>query len=306
MKQLARSAIRSMMFRAPWGVREAFFQACVDRIGPDEVYSRFMDKLKIVEVSATGDRGVVTSLRDDRVVLPEYAKHGTFAETVTSAFVAFFAAGGGTYIDVGANIGLMTIPIARNPRVRCLAFEPEPRNFDLLKRNVSRNAGQASVEFHQVALFHTRGSMSLAIDDANIGDHRLTLGGVPGRRSVEIPAVPLDDFLDRIDGPLAIKVDTQGAEPSVIAGGRQVIARAGLLAMEFCPYLMHQLGGDPNIVIDMLASFDRVAIMAGGIAEAPRYLRPDEAQAALRNKLATATDSDGDYVDILAARDVHA
>ena len=113
----------------------------------------------------------------------------------------------------------------------------------------------------------------------------------------------MDDYLPQVEGKLAIKIDTQGAEPFVVAGGQQVLARAGLVAMEFCPFLMRQLGGDPKVVIDVLSGFDRVAVMSGGVAETPRFIAPSAAQAILREKIKTATDSDGDYLDILAARD---
>lgn len=302
MKQVARTAIRHLVFRAPWGVREALLDACLDRVGIWEVASRLLPKLKVVEIGAAGDSGVVTSAWNDRFVLREYAATGTFAQTVTLALVNFFGSGGGTYMDIGANIGLTTIPVARNPRINCFAFEPEPVNFELLKRNVGRNAAGSSIEFHQIALFHSRCSISLAVADHNIGDHRLTLGSVPGRRTIEISAVPLDDFLDRVSGPLAIKIDTQGAEPHVIAGGSQVLARAGMLVMEFCPYLMRQLGGDPNVVIDLISGFDRVAVMSGGVAEMPNYVSPADAQGILRHKLTVAVESDGDYLDIVATR----
>lgn len=301
-KQLAKAIIRELVLRAPWGVREAIFDAYIDRIGIFEIGARFFPKLKIVEIGAAGDRGIVTSAWNDAFVLPEYAATGTFAQTVMLEFVNFFGSGGGTYMDIGANIGLTTIPVARNPHVRCLSFEPEPLNFEFLKRNVARNAVGGSVEFHRVALFESRGLMSLALADRNIGDHRLTMGTVPGRRTIEIPTVPLDDFLDRVTEPLAVKVDTQGAEPFIIAGGSKVLARAGLLAMEFCPHLMRQMGGDPNVVIELMSRFDRVAVMSGGSAEVPNYIGPADAQSILLHKLKTAAASDRDYVDILATR----
>jgi hypothetical protein len=38
-------------------------------------------------------------------------------------------------LDVGANIGSIGIyGVAKNYFKKCLAFEPEPRNFDLLKK----------------------------------------------------------------------------------------------------------------------------------------------------------------------------
>ena len=302
MRRLATAFIRYLVFHAPWGAREATLQACIDRVGAGEVGSRLFPKLKIVEIGAAGDRGVITSAWNDLFVLPEYAETGTFAQTVTSALTDFFGAEGGTYMDVGANIGLTTIPVARNPRVQCLAFEPEPLNFGFLQRNVARNAPGGLVEFHQVALFNERGSMSLSIADANIGDQRLTKGGVPGRRSIDIPTVPLDDFGARISGKLAIKIDTQGAEPFVIAGGQKVLAKAGLLVMEFCPFLMGQLGGDPDVVIQAMAGFDRIAVMSGGKAETPNFVSTAAAQTILRDKLRTAAASDGDYLDIMAVR----
>jgi FkbM family methyltransferase len=214
----------------------------------------------------------------------------------------FFTSSGGTYIDIGANIGLTTIPLARNSLVHCIAFEPEPVNFSLLKRNIARNAPNSSVEFHQIALYDARTSLALAIAEENIGDHRLTTNGVPGRRTIEVTAQPLDDFLGAITGPLAVKIDTQGAEPFIIAGGQQVLTKTDLLVMEFCPYLMRQLGGDPEIPISLVTGFEQVAVQPPGIAVKPTYTNPVAAASALRAKLATAADSDGDYLDIIAMR----
>jgi FkbM family methyltransferase len=302
LKDIVTAMIRYMVFRAPWGVREAILQACVERVGLAEIGSRILPKLKIIEVGVAGDRGTVTSSWNDNAVLPEYAATGTFAPTVTSSLESFFGDGGGTFIDVGANIGLTTIPIARNPRVRCISFEPEPLNFQFLTRNVARNAPDGTVDFQQVALYHSRGSMSLAIADGNIGDHRLTQGSVAGRRTIEILTVPLDDFLEQVVEPLAIKIDTQGAEPFIIAGGQQVLAKAGLLIMEFCPFLMGQLGGDANVLIELLSGFDRAAVMEGGIAEVPNFVSIEQAQDVLRRKIQIARATDGDYLDIMAIR----
>ena len=119
---------------------------------------------------------------------------------------------------------------------------------------------------------------------------------------IDVRVAPLDEFLDRIEGRLALKVDTQGAEPFVVAGGKGVFAKAGLVSMEFCPYLMRQLGSDPGIVMDLVAGFDRVAIMDK--TWTPRYCSPGEAREMLESKLRTAADTDEDYLDILATRNV--
>lgn len=301
LKPLVRTVIARCVARLPWGVREAVLDACVARIGAAEVSAKLLRSLGVAEIGAWGELGLIRSAATDRVVLGFRASAGK-AETGIVAAMQDFLAGGGTYLDIGANIGLTSIPIARNPKVRVVAFEPEPGNFRFLKLNVESNVPDSNVELHQVALFDRPGTLTLVLADDNLGDHRVTLNGVPGRRSIAVQAVPLDDFRDRISTPLAVKIDTQGAEPFVVAGGHGVLSAAGLLAMEFCPYLMRSLGGDPEIVIGFLSGFDRVALAEPSATEIPAFLPVAEAQAALRHKLRTARASDSDYLDIIARR----
>lgn len=264
--------------------------------------ARILPQLRIAELGVSGDLGLIRSAANDRAVLMAYGRSGGLEQVIVRTLQAFFAATGGTYMDVGANIGLTTIPIARNPMVRCIAFEPEPGNFNFLKLNVATNLEGNLVESHQIALLDRPGTVSLAIADGNLGDHRVSRTGIPGRRSVAVPAAPLDEFYDRIAGPLAIKVDTQGAEPFIVAGGQKVLSRAGLLAIEFCPFLMRQMGGDPNIVVELISQFDQIALTEAGADAEPVFLSPAEAEAALRRKLQTARDIDDDYVDVIAKR----
>jgi FkbM family methyltransferase len=302
MKQLARSAIKAFIKHAPWGVRNAFLEACINSLGLNEVSARLLPRLGIAEIGVWGELGLIRSAWNDRQILGTYARTGGAETGIVGEIVNFFGNEPGTYIDVGANIGLTTIPIAQNPLIRCLAFEPEPGNFRFLKLNVEVNVPNNSVEFFQNAVLHTRGVVSLAIADGNLGDHRVTKDGIPGRPTVEVSAIPLDDVLDRVKGRLAVKIDTQGAEPSIVVGGRQVLDRAGLLAMEFCPYLMRQLGGNPEVVIDLIGSFDQVALAEPESCVPLLFENAPAAQESLRAKVRTARDSDSDYLDIIAHR----
>ena len=49
---------------------------------------------------------------------------------------------GMTFVDIGANIGYFTLLAGRvmGPGSKVFAFEPEPRSFELLRRNVVVNA----------------------------------------------------------------------------------------------------------------------------------------------------------------------
>src|SRR5215469_15569687 len=119
-KSALKSIIRSAASHAPWGMREAMVDACIARdLGLLEsclnhlnfsdprysylLYSHFLSNSRLVEISASGDRGIVTSSSRDTTVLKEYADTGTFAETVTTTLNEFFSHNGGTYVDIGAN-----------------------------------------------------------------------------------------------------------------------------------------------------------------------------------------------------------
>jgi hypothetical protein len=181
MKELARAVIRRLAARAPCGAQQDMLDGYIDRISDEAFLLQVLQRFKIVEIGADGGCGVIASAWNDQVVLLLYAANGTGSPTVTRATLDLFGDGPDTYMDVGANIGVTAIPVARNQKIRCLAFEPEPVNFGHLIRNVARNAGGASVEFHQVALFDSHSTMSMALAYTNLGDHRLTQGIVSDR-----------------------------------------------------------------------------------------------------------------------------
>jgi FkbM family methyltransferase len=70
-------------------------------------------------------------------------------------------------LDLGANIGYYTVMMARlvGPGGRVYAVEPFPANFDLLGRNVRRNAISERTELERVAIARADGEMPLLISD---------------------------------------------------------------------------------------------------------------------------------------------
>jgi FkbM family methyltransferase len=204
-----------------------------------------------------------------------YGKSGTFARKSNQFFVSFFGAGGGTYLDVGANIGLTTIPLAQNPLVNCIAFEPEPTNARSFKDNTRLNARHENVRFHEVALYHENATLSLSLSqDGNLGDHRIS--HQPAEQStISVRGAPLDEVVGTITSPLAAKIDVQGAEPFVLAGGASTLARVDALAIEFSPFHMALLNADGTKIVDYLAGFARLACVTGDSDE-PLEFGPTE------------------------------
>jgi FkbM family methyltransferase len=113
-------------------------------------------------------------------------------------------------IDCGANIGLSVIYMKRlYPGAEIIAFEPDEKNFDLLKKNINA-FGYKDVELRQEAVwinnttlqFAGEGSMSSRIEAGN------------SQNTTSVRAIRLRDFLDRpVD---FLKIDIEGAEYDVI------------------------------------------------------------------------------------------
>ncbi|HEX6834616.1 MAG TPA: FkbM family methyltransferase [Rudaea sp.] len=146
-------------------------------------------------------------------------------------------------VDAGAHVGYYSVLFSQRvgPSGSVRAFEPEPDNFRLLLANLLLNDCR-NVQTHAFALAERRGDATLHLSPDNLGDHRLA--ATPGRAQVEVATIDLDAVLagSAVD---FVKIDTQGAEPRVLAGMAATIAdnreRLAVL-MEFAPGLLAQAG----------------------------------------------------------------
>jgi FkbM family methyltransferase len=134
---------------------------------------------------------------------------------------------GDTFIDIGANQGLVSFIAARivGPRGRVHAFEPQPRLAALLRRSVGE-AGLSQVTVHEVALSDRDGVARLTVPAGNAGAASLGehLAGVPGS-AVEVRLVRGDGYLAALGLGLvrAMKVDVEGHEGQVFAGLQEML-----------------------------------------------------------------------------------
>jgi FkbM family methyltransferase len=131
------------------------------------------------------------------------------------------------------------------------AFEPEPGNFALLEKNIAENEYTDRVRARRVALSDAAGHAELFTDPSNLGNPSLAERNVPrGAGSVTVDVMTLDAFLDGL-GPSRpridlVKMDTQGFEPRVIAGARELLERdRPWLLLEIWPSGVRRAGGDP-------------------------------------------------------------
>jgi FkbM family methyltransferase len=178
-------------------------------------------------------------------------------EPFETALVHKLVGTGQVALDIGANIGYYTLLLARQvgPEGRVVAFEPDPTNFGLLRRNVEAN-GYRNVDLVPKALASETRKLRLYLSDENKGDHRTFATASEDRPSVEVQAVRLDEHFagkaPRID---FIKMDIQGAEPDALRGMQATIAAQRSLTMmvEFWPHGLRAAGREPRELLDALA-----------------------------------------------------
>lgn len=277
----------------PQGMRKRLLAALASDLDYD-TFQALARGCGVESLEVNGAYGLIQGSIDDCSILSVYAKTKIWSPTKNQAFIDFFERHhGGTYLDIGAQIGLTTIPIAQSPAVSCLAFEPEPTNFRHLERNVANNCPDRNVELFNLALFDTPQTLDFDLSAINMGDHRVhskMAGGALAegdRPVIRVKAQPLDMLVSKLPlkAPLAAIINTQGAEAHVFIGGQRVLAKAGLLAFQFSPYLLRRLSADvPFLTNFALENFKSAAVMIAD-EDKPLSWHPVEGVAKVMNYL---------------------
>jgi FkbM family methyltransferase len=130
--------------------------------------------------------------------------------------------------DIGANTGLYAIMAAtENTTEMVYAFEPIPRIFGYLKRNIEANSLN-NIEPEQSALSNYDGEIEIYIPPGKIPTSSSTLKGFREASEVlKVPSIKLDTYCKKRDIKEVdfLKIDTEGTEHLVIEGGIQTIKR---------------------------------------------------------------------------------
>jgi FkbM family methyltransferase len=201
---------------------------------------------------------------EDVLVGPFIKDHGEWAPDIAHLLQAFLAPGG-TFVDVGANVGYFSVMASRlvGAEGRVFAVEPDPSNVAILRANLWRNEA-ANVRLLPIAAWDGRGHLSMielpeggavteVSDDPAAAEQDPRVND--GAARVLVPCERLDQL---ILGPVdVIKVDTQFTDHVAIRGAERIIhENPGIaLIVEFCPADLRKRGEDPA---EILAYYQRL------------------------------------------------
>jgi len=162
---------------------------------------------------------------------------------------------GDVVLDIGANIGYYTLIFAKlvGEEGKVFAFEPDPDNFALLKKNIEIN-GYRNVILVQKAVSNKTAKIRLYLSEARADVHTI-YDSHDGRQSIEIEAVRLDDYFKNYNGRIDfIKMDIEGAEAGAIQGMPLLLRKNKHLKIltEFLPIALKEFGIDAEDYLKLL------------------------------------------------------
>ena len=168
---------------------------------------------------------------------------------------------GNIVVDVGANIGLHTLNMAKivGNTGQVFAFEPDPSNFEILEKNVKINNYQ-NIILEQKAVGDKNGRTTLYQSD-HPGMHRIFPQTKQAKGQVQVELTSLDKYF--IDSNLAdkinfIKIDVEGLEFSVLKGMKNILKNNKKIKIlfEFAPKNTMEAGFTPIELLNYLTSHD--------------------------------------------------
>jgi FkbM family methyltransferase len=136
---------------------------------------------------------------------------------------------GDTVFDIGANIGFVTLSLAKQVGVkgRVTAFEPIPENAQALRENLQNNR-IVNVQVLETAASEQSGDAVIRLTENHSTASLIWHKKDPTAKEVHIKTVVIDDLVDRgeLGRPTFVKIDVEGAEGLVLNGMRRTLAAA--------------------------------------------------------------------------------
>lgn len=215
-----------MLVRNPWvEMKRIYFRLCHARSKPHDIQCNL--------------DGFSLKLRSNSV-LAEPLFVGRGFEEGEVKLLSRLAKPGFKVFDIGANIGLYTVMLAKGvgSAGHVYSFEPYSQVAAYLLENIESN-GLTNVTLVKKGVSDTVGTAEFHVfpegfDVYNsLGAKHREIEEISGLKTYEIPIITLDDFAREVGCETAniIKIDIEGAEERALRGGEQLIKNSPTVAI---------------------------------------------------------------------------
>jgi FkbM family methyltransferase len=184
---------------------------------------------------------------------------GRYHDLPSQLLIRHMVRRGETFVDIGANTGMMTLLGAGlvGPEGRVYSFEPNPGMFARVKSDVDLNEAR-HVSLHQVGLGDQPGELVLRVLASNdcLGTFALVdgKGDLPITAEHRVRVIRGDEVLAGAPAtPMAIKIDVEGFECRVLRGLEQTLAsRRPMVMTESLPWILARAGSSIGELFDIM------------------------------------------------------
>ena len=172
------------------------------------------------------------------------------------------------FLDVGANIGVFTVLASGVVGARTVAFEPAPFAYQYLAKNILLNNLTGTARGCNAALGRTKGKIRFT---TGLGTENHVVQSGSHGETTEVEVSTLDEQTKGLE-PVLIKIDVEGFEEEVLAGGSNCLAKPSLQAL-----IVERVGNAGNYGHDEASVHNKIrdlGFTAFTYAPLPRTLEP--------------------------------
>ena len=166
-----------------------------------------------------------------------------------------------TFFDVGANIGLMSVPaLATCPSCRVVSFEPSPNTLPFLERTINASAYSDRWTITGKGISSCAGELDFSTGHPDFALFEGFKSGnrMPNSKSVKVPVSTLDCEWHTLEQPSVslVKIDVEGGEAGVLDGAVEMIrACHPAIITEWHEAYLNPFGTSPNYLLQFAKNF---------------------------------------------------
>lgn len=186
----------------------------------------------------------------------ELAINGVY-EPNTIQFIVDEIVQGGTFLDIGANIGAIILPVSSLRKdITSLGVEAEPTIFGYLVHNLKHNRLPNVKLINKAISNYSNQKVDFFSPEEKFG--KGSFAPVFTDKAVKVETISLDDLFSQLNRQINfIKVDVEGFEGRIFEGGKNVLSNldSPAILFEFVDWAEQNAGYPAGFAQDVLISF---------------------------------------------------
>jgi FkbM family methyltransferase len=166
-----------------------------------------------------------------------------------------FGQKGKCYLDIGANIGVITVAMSKiaGDNGRVIACEPNPHIYSLLVKMLEINQCQKALPLQSIVSDEFKMNKFYVSEGSNLGVMSSLSANDPDSKIILLPSITVDSLTENEVIIDYIKIDTEGAEYKILTGSQHTLdVSRPLVQVEVHGQFMQKIAGDVETLFNFM------------------------------------------------------